>query len=269
VHAVPADFSPLWADPAFLRDIQYADDRNLAARQSIYVHQDPRQDLPSLVIDSLALAGGEAVVDVGCGNGLYLAGLASRGHRGPVAGIDMSPGMLAAARSRAPAAHLIGGDAANLPLRTGSADVALAMHMLYHVPEPARAIAELRRVTRPGGLVVVGLNGEDHLTELRDLVNSQLGAAGLGVDLVVGERIRLDQGQELLADVFASVIRHDLPGQLRLPGPQPVADYVRSMSITQRLPDQERLVETVTARLDFGSDGRFGVTTHCGWLICA
>jgi SAM-dependent methyltransferase len=113
VHAVPADFSPLWADPAFLRDIQYADDRNLAARQSIYVHQDPRQDLPSLVIDSLALAGGEAVVDVGCGNGLYLAGLASRGHRGPVAGIDMSPGMLAAARSRAPAANLIGGNAAN------------------------------------------------------------------------------------------------------------------------------------------------------------
>jgi hypothetical protein len=86
VHAVPADFSPLWADPAFLRDIQYADDRNLAARQSIYAHQYPRQDLPSLVMDSLALAGRETVVDVGCGNGLYLAGLASRGHRGPVTG---------------------------------------------------------------------------------------------------------------------------------------------------------------------------------------
>jgi hypothetical protein len=116
--------------------------------------------------------------------------------------------------------------------------------------------------------VVVGLNGEDHLSELRDLVNSQLGAAGLTPELAVGEQITLDQGQELLADAFASVIRHDLPGRLQLPGQRPVADYVRSMSITQRLPDQERLVEAVTARLDFGSDGRFGVTTHCGWLIC-
>jgi SAM-dependent methyltransferase len=265
---VPEEPAPLWADQEFLRDIQYADDRNLAARQSIYAYARPRRDLPALVLDSLALDGRETVVDVGCGNGLYLTELARRGHRGPVAGVDMSPGMLAAARGRAPAAHPIGGDAVHLPLRTASSDVTLAMHMLYHVAEPSLAVAELRRVTRPGGLAVIALNAEDHLAELRDLINSELGGAGLPPDLAVREPIRLDQGHELLAAVFGSVTRHDLPGQLMLPGPQPVADYVRSIRITRRLPEQERLVEAVTARLAFGSDGLFRVTTHCGWLIC-
>ncbi len=77
---------PLWADRAFLRDIQYADDRNLAARQSIYAYCEHKADLPALVIGSLDLGGHEVVADVGCGNGLYLAELASHGHRAPAAG---------------------------------------------------------------------------------------------------------------------------------------------------------------------------------------
>src|SRR5579859_4553529 len=96
---------PPWADAAFLRDVQYADDRNLAARQSIYAYCDRQADLPALVIDSLRLASDDAVVDVGCGNGLYLAELARRGHAGPVAGVDLSPGMLGAARAGGAAAR--------------------------------------------------------------------------------------------------------------------------------------------------------------------
>ena len=63
-----------------------------------------------------------------------------------------------------------GADATALPLPDGVADLTLAMHMLYHVPDPSQAVRELRRVTRPGGRVVIGLNGPDHLRELRELV---------------------------------------------------------------------------------------------------
>jgi len=63
------------------------------------------------------------------------------------------------------------------------------------------------------------------------------------------------------------VIRRDFTAEFRLPDPRPVADCVRSMTITQRLPEQERLVEAVTSRLEFGDDGFFPVTTHCGALI--
>lgn len=58
------------------------------------------------MLDLAALGGSETVADADCGNGAYLAELARRGHAGPVLGIDLSAGMLHAARSRAPAAAL-------------------------------------------------------------------------------------------------------------------------------------------------------------------
>ena len=89
-----------WNNPAFLRDVQYRTDANLAARQSIYVYQHPRLDLQARVIDLAAPAPGATVADVGCGNGAYLAELARRGFAGRVLGLDLSLGMLAAARDR-------------------------------------------------------------------------------------------------------------------------------------------------------------------------
>ena len=89
-----------WNSPSFLRDVQYRTDENLTARQSIYVYQHPRLDLQARVIDLAAPAPGATVADVGCGNGAYLAELARRGLAGRVLGLDMSPGMLAAARDR-------------------------------------------------------------------------------------------------------------------------------------------------------------------------
>lgn len=100
------DEDRLWADRSLLRGVQYRTDANLAARQSLYRWQRPRLDLPPLVLDLAGLRGSETITDVGCANGAYLADLARRGHQGPVLGMDLSPGMLNAARSRAPAALL-------------------------------------------------------------------------------------------------------------------------------------------------------------------
>ena len=61
---------------------QYADDRNLAARQSIYAYQHPRLDLWSASVDLARIRGDEVVLDVGCGNGRYLSTLRERGHQG-------------------------------------------------------------------------------------------------------------------------------------------------------------------------------------------
>ena len=251
-----------WADRDFLRGVQYRTDVNLAARQSIYAYQHPRIDLAARVLDVAAPAAGEAVADIGCGNGAYLAELGRRGFAGRVLGADLSAGMLAAARGRAARAALITADAGALPLRDGAADLTLAMHMLYHVPDPVPAIRELRRVTRPGGRVVVGLNGADHLRELRTIVAAAHGAWP-------GERIRLHDGEALLRTVFSSVTRHDFAGQLRIPDPEPVAAYVRSMSSTLDHADPERIVaDVLSAAFPAGSGRDLLVTTHAGCLVC-
>jgi SAM-dependent methyltransferase len=245
--------------------VQYRTDANLAARQSIYAYQHPRINLTARVLDVAAPRAGETVADVGCGNGAYLGELARRGFAGRVIGADLSVGMLQAARAGAGAAALIAGDAAALPLADGCADLTLAMHMLYHVPDPAAAVRELRRVTRPGGSVVVGLNGADHLRELRALI----AAAGGGDVSKPGERLCLDDGEALLRTVFPAVTRHDFIAELRIPGPEPIAGYVRSMSQAQASADPEHLVTAVLSRLPNDPARLFRTTTHSGCLVCA
>jgi SAM-dependent methyltransferase len=179
----------------------------------------------------------------------------------------MSVGMLRAAGERAALAHLLAGDAAALPLRDAATDVTLAMHMLYHVPDQPAAVSELRRITRPGGQVLVGLNGDDHLGELRDLVIAALAGGGRPGPLD-RERLRLDQGEQLLAGVFGSVARYDFIAELLLPR-RPAEDYVRSMWVSDELPDRERLAAAVGARIAADHDGVLRVRTHSGCLVCS
>jgi ubiquinone/menaquinone biosynthesis C-methylase UbiE len=126
-------------------------------------------DLHNLALDRAELAGDEAVLDVGCGNGAYLATLARREHRGFVTGLDMSAGMLDAAQTHSSVPLMIG-DAQALPVRDASFDVVLAMHMLYHAPDRALAISELRRVMRDRGVTLVVTNSDTHLQQINEIV---------------------------------------------------------------------------------------------------
>lgn len=269
--------SRLWVDRSYLLGSQYKTDTNLSARQSLYSFQRPRHDIARLVLDLAGLNGTESVADVGCGNGVYLAELARRGHRGPMLGLDLSAGMLAAARDRAhaagaPGAGLVRGDAAAIPLPDGACDVALAPHMLYHLPEPAAGVRELRRIVRPGGRALVVLNGEDHLRELRDLVDAALASAqegGVGWPAAAShERVSLDEGEALLSASFTSVTRHDFHAWLEVPDPGPVLDYVRSMRVIQNAPAPGSVITAATNRITATPDGLFRIRTHTGCLTC-
>lgn len=142
---------------------QYADDRNLAARQRFWEHQEPYFDVVGWVMDLARLSPALQVLDAGCGNGAYLRAL--RDRQAVAVGCDLSMGMLRASAHPA----LLNADVAALPLRDGAVDVALAVHMLYHVPDREAAIAELRRVVAPGGTCIAVTNGSRHTLALRAL----------------------------------------------------------------------------------------------------
>ena len=261
-----------WAERGYLRDVQYKTDGNLAARQSIYAYQHPRIDLAARVLDLALRDAAEVplattVADVGCGNGLYLAELASRGFAGRAVGADLSAGMLAAARQRLdrPLSLVLAcADATALPFHDAAVDLTLAMHMLYHVPDPSAAVGELHRVTKRGGRVVIGLNGTDHLRELREVIASVRGADHAAVH----ERVTLDAGERLAMAFFAHVTRHDFVAELRVPAVEPLAAYVRSMSGTGHGADPDRFVAAVLSALPRTPDGSYRITTHAGCLIC-
>src|SRR5262245_16476245 len=94
-------------------------------------------------------APGARALDAGCGTGFQTAIVAEFGYRAH--GLDLSARSLAVAQTRLPAAGLVRGDLGRLPYRDASFDaVVCAGSTLDFVDEPARAIAELARVMRPG-----------------------------------------------------------------------------------------------------------------------
>jgi ubiquinone/menaquinone biosynthesis C-methylase UbiE len=107
--------------------------------------------------ESLRLAPGATVVDVGCGTGRALAELTARGAS--AIGVDLDPAMLAAARARFPDIDVRAGDAADLPLADGQARGYRADKVYHILPDPHAALAEARRVLAPGGRIV--LLGQD------------------------------------------------------------------------------------------------------------
>ena len=117
-------------------------------------------DMPAYAA-AVARAGirrGGVAIDVGCGTGRALPALRSAvGRDGAVIAADLTPEMLAQARPQAAAARaaLVLADARRLPFADGSADAFFAAGLVNHLPDPQAGLAELARVTRPDGLLIL------------------------------------------------------------------------------------------------------------------
>lgn len=111
--------------------------------------------LAELFIDFAGVADGEAVLDVGCGTGSLTYALAARARFKSITGIDFSPAYVAHAARRNSDSRIAfeTGDACALPYADRSFDRVLSLLMLHFVREPNKAVAEMRRVARPGATV--------------------------------------------------------------------------------------------------------------------
>ena len=108
-----------------------------------------------IFLDWLAPLPGLRWIDVGCGNGAFTQLLVERCAPAEVQGIDPSEGQLAFARTRSTSrvVEFRQGDAMALPFPAGRFDAAVMALVLIFVPDPAKGIAEMVRVVRPGGTV--------------------------------------------------------------------------------------------------------------------
>jgi SAM-dependent methyltransferase len=131
------------------------------------------------------------VGDLGCGSGRIAAALAP--FVSSVIAVDASAEMLSVARERLagfPNVHLHEGSLESLPIESGTLDLALVVHVLHHLPDPALALAEAARVLKPGGRLVVA----DVLPHARHEYRRTMGHIWLGFDRTSIEDAFADAG---------------------------------------------------------------------------
>lgn len=204
---------------------QYSDSRKLAARARLNSEY-TITETPwfAWVAQQLPLKTNDRVLDVGCGPAWFWEYAAGHHPYGlDLVLTDMSQGMVdeAVARCQALRFGSVKGqqaDASVLPFDDGAFDAVIAMHMLYHVPDPAVAIAEMHRVLKPGGVLAVTTNGANNMRGLYELTTvfgsapSDPAAAAFGYNAA----------EKLLHDRFGNVKKAQHPARMRITDPEVV-----------------------------------------------
>jgi SAM-dependent methyltransferase len=135
---------------------------DLASAEYEPLWQAQLEGVQTRLLAAAALAPGERVLDVACGTGLVTRAAARAvAPRGTAVGVDLSGRMIDIAVGEGVAnATFARMDAEDLHLPDGEFDVVLCALGLMYVPDPARALREMRRVLRPGGRIALAVWGE-------------------------------------------------------------------------------------------------------------
>jgi SAM-dependent methyltransferase len=249
----------LGIDTAYLREKQYKDPTNLNARIALHARY-ARADVPLYpwLAGLVAWPDGGDVLEVGCGPGLLWEAIASLLPPLRLVLTDLSDGMLDAA---AEVVHQIASmelvateacDAQDLPFPDDSFDVVVANHMLYHVPEPARAVAEFARVLRRDGTLLAATNGPNHLDVITEITRQELGwSSGDFVE----RRFGRSSGGAILEGAFGEVTWHRHESRLVCDDPAAVVAYIRSSATGQEASPEQLAAVTNAVAARFKSAG--------------
>jgi SAM-dependent methyltransferase len=223
-------------DPNYLITDQYRDASNLNARIEIHRRYSTNPyGWTRWLFDIIGAGAGPDVLELGCGSaGLWTQNLNRVPADWRITLTDFSPGMLDEAQ------RTLGGatgrfrfevvDAQSIPFDNDSFDTVIANHMLYHVPDLDRALAEIHRVLRPGGRLYASTIGREHMREL-DAWARQFGLAaldGLGLNEMVAARFGLETGEAKLAPWFQPITLHRYEDSLRVTEAGPLMVYIMS-----------------------------------------
>jgi SAM-dependent methyltransferase len=152
---------------------------NQGGRPDLYELENRALDPAGLVLAAmrrLAPWAGKTLVDLGCGSGFWLAGYADEAAE--VIGVEPDPALITLAGARDPRARVLAGSAEHIPLPSQSADVVHARFAYFYPPRCAAGLAEVQRVLKPGGTLVV-VDNDQRAGEFADLLRAA-GGTGQG-----------------------------------------------------------------------------------------
>jgi ubiquinone/menaquinone biosynthesis C-methylase UbiE len=183
---------------------QYRTNENLRARIGLHeCFSTSALSYPRWVFDGYAFGAEADVLEVGCGDGMvWRENLDRIPDRWRLTLTDVSAGMIEVARAAlGDRAEYAVADVQELPFVDRSFDGVVANHMLFHVDDRPRALGEIARVLRPGGLFCATAIGLGHLRRLRELVPPREG----GPWERARERFSVESAPDELAPFFVGV----------------------------------------------------------------
>ncbi len=263
-------------DKRYLATQQYRDASNLNARGSLHARfgTNTYPWFRWVFDQALSVAPANAdVLEVGAGPaGLWRENLDRLPAGWRVTLTDLSEGMVAeqrAALADHPAFQCAVADVEALPFADASFDLVIANHMLYHVPDRPKAVAELRRVLRPGGALVAATNGAHNMRELDDLIASVApDAASAEWRASFRHPFTLENGAEQLAPAFEGIEIRPYDDGLDVTEGEPLVAYILSIDTPVfRLPETKAAFETRVRDLLTSHGGVVHITKVVGLFI--
>jgi SAM-dependent methyltransferase len=231
---------------------QYGDSERFRIRTETHrLYSEHPERFLDWTLDHVDARAGMRLLDAGCGPGNYHPRLIRDGVS--IVASDMSPGMVREAAAR-PIATVVA-DAQRLPFAPASFDRVMANHMLYHVPDIPAALAEFRRVLRPGGRAVFATNAVGNNRRMFELHHAAARECGFTVSAGVTSRFSLDS-LAMVHEVFPSARVEVLRNAFIFPEAEPILRYYASFMvdmIDRPLPDdahRPRLMAAMRGRVE-------------------
>ena len=238
-------------------------------RPSIYELRKPEgaNDIGAFFDEHFDLPVDGVVLDAGCGPGQYLAPLAKR--VGSAIALDLAHARLAGIDL----VPVVVGDVQALPFPDGSFDAALAMHMLYHVPNIPAGVAELRRVLRDGGVLYAFTNSARAQWEMIELF---LANGGDDETAFGDDRFCNENGEALLRTAFDDVALLELTDTwLEVTDAECIVDELQRLRYMLELnlapgAEWDQMIDGVRrdAQAVIDRDGAFVMTENHGLFTC-
>jgi ubiquinone/menaquinone biosynthesis C-methylase UbiE len=247
---------PTISDQTYLLNDQYKDAAKLDARVQLHLlYSSNKYGWQQWCFDQYVLPAEATVLELGCGPAhLWKSNLDRLPAGWRITLSDFSAGMLEQAQrnlgERSSAFRFEIVDAQAIPFEANTFDAVIANHMLYHVPDRAQALSEMRRVLKPAGKLYLATNGLTHLDELYDLQRRFDPAVDFGWSRRAHETFSLDTGGVEVAQFFAEVHTVRYEDELNVTAAEPLVHYILSMAVTPEAQNrQEELRQFIEREL--------------------
>jgi ubiquinone/menaquinone biosynthesis C-methylase UbiE len=255
-------------DPQYLKNNQYHDASNLDAR--VVIHQrfstNPYGWFKWVFDHLLKLPQNARILELGCGHANLWKENVDRIPAGwNITLSDLSPGMVDAAWRNL----VVTGrpfkfeeiDAQSIPYAAEMFDAVVANHMLYHLHNRPKGLADIKRVLKPGGCLFAATVGEQHLKEMNDWM-SRVSEDRLST--VSHLPFQLETGAEELREYFARVTMEWYSDNLEVTEIEPIVAYIRSGFSSEDIIESELVKLQQELKSELAQKGKIFITKDAG-----